>query len=258
MLSAGLVSITFRKLKAEAIVELVAESGQQCIEWGGDLHCPHGDLAVAEDVREITAEASLRVSAYGSYYRLAAEHDFQFSDVVGSARALGAPIIRVWPGNKSSSHADDAYRQLVADDALRCADLAAAENISIAYEFHSNTLTDTNQSAADLLAVTNRPNISTLWQPPNGQDTAYRLAGLKQVLDLVSNVHCFSWDAENNRLALDAGDEWWTVFLAELASSGRDHDVLLEFVADDDPENFRRDAAVLNKWLAQANRSAGA
>ncbi len=258
MLSAGLVSITFRKLKAEAIVELVAESGQQCIEWGGDLHCLHGDLAVAEHVREITAAASLRVSAYGSYYRLGAEHDFQFSDVVSSARALGAPIIRVWPGNKSSSQADDAYRQLVVDDALRCAELAAAENINISYEFHSNTLTDTNQSAAELLAATSRPNIGTFWQPPNGQDTAYRLAGLKHVLGLVSNVHCFSWDAETNRLALDAGVEGWTLFLAELAGSGRNHDVLLEFVAEDDPDNFRQDAAVLNKWLSVANRSAGA
>ena len=41
MIESGLVSITFRKLTVEKIIELVKEAGLQGIEWGGDVHVPH-------------------------------------------------------------------------------------------------------------------------------------------------------------------------------------------------------------------------
>ena len=46
MIYPGLVSVTFRKLSPEEIVQLVVSSGLKGIEWGGDIHLPHGILAV--------------------------------------------------------------------------------------------------------------------------------------------------------------------------------------------------------------------
>ena len=46
----GLVSVTFRKLTPEKIIELVSEAGLNAIEWGGDVHVPHGDLKRAAEV----------------------------------------------------------------------------------------------------------------------------------------------------------------------------------------------------------------
>jgi hypothetical protein len=37
--------------------------------------------------------------------------------------------------------------------------------------------------------------------------------------------------------------------LESLPNSGRNHAVLLEFVAGDDPRNLLREAATLNAWL---------
>ena len=46
-LQPGLCSVTFRRCSAAEIVELATRAGLRCIEWGGDVHVPHGDLRTA-------------------------------------------------------------------------------------------------------------------------------------------------------------------------------------------------------------------
>jgi len=98
LFTAGLVSVTFRKLTPEHIVDLVAEAGLTGIEWGGDIHVPHGDLTAASRVRSFTEQAGLRTSAYGSYYRVGQNEpdENSFDRVLETAQALDAPTIRVW------------------------------------------------------------------------------------------------------------------------------------------------------------------
>jgi 3-dehydroshikimate dehydratase len=90
----------------------------------------------------------------------------------------------------------------------------------------------------------------TLWQPPHEIGTAAQLGSLRAILPWLANVHAFSWrGAAHQRLALAAGAKLWQPALEIIASSGRDHAVLLEFVAGDDPRNLLRDAATLNTML---------
>ena len=63
MISSGLVSVTFRKLSPAEIVDLVRQAGLNCIEWGGDIHVPHGDCVRAREVRQRTLAAGLTVAA---------------------------------------------------------------------------------------------------------------------------------------------------------------------------------------------------
>ena len=253
MLTPGLVSITFRKLAPVQVIELVQRAGLKSIEWGGDIHVPHGDLERAKEVRRQTEAAGLEVAAYGSYYRLgkSAHEGLEFTDVLNSAVALGASRIRVWAGAKPSAEADEAYRSEIASEAIRIAGQAAAAGVGIAYEYHANTLTDTNESAQELLDRTDHPNITTLWQPPGDQSAEYCLEGLKAVLPRISNVHVFDWWPTNkDRNLLEAGTERWKPYLDTIRSTGRDHHLLIEFVKDDDPENFLADAATLRRWIA--------
>ncbi|MCU0793379.1 MAG: sugar phosphate isomerase/epimerase [Opitutaceae bacterium] len=105
MIHPGLVSITFRKLSPVEIVGLVRKAGLRGIEWGGDVHAPHGDIGRAREVRALTEDAGLKVAAYGSYYRAgwSEANGLSFKHVLDSAVELGAPTIRVWPGNKGSA-----------------------------------------------------------------------------------------------------------------------------------------------------------
>ena len=70
MLIPGLVSITFRSLSPQDVIQLVKDAKLRAIEWGGDIHVPHGDLKQAKQVCAQTEEAGLQVAAYGSYYRV--------------------------------------------------------------------------------------------------------------------------------------------------------------------------------------------
>jgi sugar phosphate isomerase/epimerase len=253
MIHSGLVSITFRKLTAAQIIELVAQAGLEGIEWGGDVHVPHGDLRTAREVAVMTAQAGLNVAAYGSYYRVGHETDVGFDAIIATARELGAPTIRVWAGNQGSGEATDAYRDHVASETRRIADLAAAAGMTISYEFHSGTLTDTNTSALALLRAVDHPAARAYWQPPVGAEVEYCLQGLSAVLPWLSNVHVFHWQPAHDRRALDEGSQVWRRYLQVLASTGRDHYAMIEFVSEDAPVSFLDDAETLKGWLQSVN-----
>ena len=247
----GLVSVTFRQLPPERIVEICAKSGLQAIEWGADIHVPAGDTRVASHVGEITRAAGLSVTAYGSYYRLAASGGTPFEEVLAAAEALGAPAIRVWAGNRGSADTDAAGRKAVAEDAMRCADLAGARRISICYEFHGGTLTDTTESALALLAETEHPFVRSLWQPPHGKPLEECVASLRAMMPRLHHVHVFHWWPDpGHRHALAAGRERWEAYVAELKSCPEDTDLLLEFVRNDDPDILPEDAQTLREILA--------
>ena len=254
MLHSGLVSITFRDLAPQAIVELVVQAGLAAIEWGGDVHVPPGDEARARDVRQMTGEAGLAVSAYGSYYRLLDESDeeYPFEAVLATAVALGAPVIRVWAGNQSPNSMAQAERARIAERARQIGNLAAAQNIGIAFEYHSNTLTETSGGALELLEQVNHPNVSLFWQPRNGWLAQENLVALEAVAPRVSNIHCFHWwPTSRERHPLADGEANWGVYLPKIAALPRERYVSLEFVKDGDPAQFLQDAATLKRWLSE-------
>jgi len=249
-ITTGLVSVTFRKLSPGEIVALVARAGLDGIEWGGDVHVPHGDLAAARDVRHMTEDAGLSVLAYGSYFRCRPGEAFE--PVLEAAITLGAPLIRIWAGQLGSAEADSAYREGVIAQSQHAVELAAAHSIAVAYEFHSNTLTDTTESALTLLR--DAPGARTLWQPPHDVNEAKRLDGLRAVLPWLANLHVFHWRMpDRTRLALAEGADLWRERLSVALFSGREVAALLEFVRDDDPEQFLHDAATLLTLINQLN-----
>ena len=254
MIYPGLVSVTFRKLTPAEIVALVKKAGLVGIEWGGDVHVPVGDLGRAREVRELTEQSGLRVAAYGSYYRAGGSESegLPFERVLTTAVELGAPVIRVWAGNAASSGLSEDARWRIVEDLRRISIMAAARMVNIAVEFHGGTLTDTNESAARMLVEVDHPNCLTYWQPHNGEATAACAEGLSAVLPRLANVHVFHWwptAAERHPLA--DGAERWAAFWPLIRQAPGDRFALLEFVTDDAPEAFLRDAATLKAWLAE-------
>ena len=262
MIYGGLVSITFRKLSPREIVGLVTESGLQGIEWGGDVHVPHGNVERARQVRAMTEDAGLRVSAYGSYYRVGHQEPCPFEDVLKSTVALGTTIVRVWAGKTGTDGADDAYWGLVVEDSRRIGDLAADAGVTVVFEYHGGTLTDTNASARRLLERVGRKNVQSYWQPPRGASIETCLEGLDLIMPWLTHVHVFSWREPEQRgpairLPLAEGEHAWSHFLPKIASSKRDCFAEIEFVRGDDPAQFLEDASALKQWLSRANQRDG-
>lgn len=255
MLHSGLVSITFRQLSPREIIRLVVQAGLEGIEWGGDIHIPHGDLVRAREVRRMAAEAGLRIAAYGSYYRVGHEDSGPFKVVLETALELEASLIRVWAGIQGTATADAAYFHRVVKDSRRIAELAVQAGIRIAYEFHADTLTDTNEAARTLLSIVAHENIASYWQPPRYSTVEYNLAGIAAVLPWLQHVHVFNWQIKTGeRLLLAEAEASWLRYLREINTTGREHFTMLEFVKGDEPEIFLQDAATLKQWLVLVNR----
>jgi sugar phosphate isomerase/epimerase len=251
----GLVSITFRSRTPEEIIDLAAGAGLKTIEWGGDIHVPPGDLALADEVGRQTRESGLSVAAYGSYYRLgfSEANGAPFAPVLESALALGAPTIRVWAGGKGSNDTPPQERSAIIADALRIADLAQASGVTISLEYHAGTLTDTRDSVQHLMAETAHPALEFLWQPAHGETAEQNVARLREVLPRLRHLHVFHWwPTASDRRPLAEGTERWRRYLDILLGAGETVPCLLEFVRDDSTEQFLDDAVTLRDWCVKA------
>jgi xylose isomerase-like TIM barrel protein len=245
----GLVSVTFRQLPADEVVELAAKAGLGAIEWGGDVHVPLGSLVTAKRVKALCEVRGLGIAAYGSYLRAGSIDREEMRSAVATAEALGAPRIRVWAGNVGTAQAGVGDRMAVTRGLAELADVAASAGIEIAMEFHRNTLTDEVDSTITLLLDVGAPNLKTYWQPPVDLDDAQCLDQLEALMPWLTTVHVFSWWPSNTRLPLAGRESLWRPVLDRLAAEPREINALLEFVADDSPEQLAKDAADLHAWV---------
>jgi sugar phosphate isomerase/epimerase len=242
----ALTSVSFRSLAAETIIGLAKTAGLDGIEWGGDIHVPPGDTSRAADIRAETLRAGLTVLSYGSYYKLLAGGVFR--PVLETAIALGAPLIRIWAGTLPSAQANEAYYTGAAAE-LRAVCARAAEcGISIGLEYHRGTLTDTCESAAKLLRLADCENLSTYWQPNPDLAPAEHRRELTLLLPSISAVHVFHWEPGNIRRPLAEGEARWQDYVRLL---GTDRNYIMEFVMNDDEEQFFADAALLRRLVSK-------
>lgn len=254
MLYSGIVSVTFRGLQPADVVKLTAEAGLDAVEWGGDVHVPHGDTKKAREVYALTIDSGLKIASYGSYYTagVSPEKGLSFDSVLESALELHAPNIRVWAGATGSREADDDCRKRVTEDTQRICEAALKENIGISFEYHANSLTDTPESALKLIRDVNCSNVYTYWQPSLGISFEERLKALEMVSPWLTNIHAYQWK-ELERMPLASGKAEWNKYFELAAKIKGDRYCLLEFVKDDKPEQFIEDAASLKEFLQSYN-----
>jgi len=254
-LPASLASITFRKLKVEEVIALARRCYLDAIEWGGDKHVVAGDQAFALKVRQLTLQAGLKIGPYGSYDRI----DGDFSPVLETAVALGATMVRIWAGERSSAKMTTAQRKsLVARLRERCAQ-AAVRGVEIGLEYHENTLTDTLDSALQLAREVDHPSLRLNWQPRAKTAFAENLRQLQALLPLLAQVHLFHWGplGYRDRLSLEDGRQDWRRYLAEIARYQERKPrkqvpaITFEFVRGDEPDALVEDAATLRKILCE-------
>ncbi|MDX6292218.1 MAG: hypothetical protein QOH50_1293 [Kribbellaceae bacterium] len=245
----GLVSVTFRQLAVEEVVEVAVRAGLSAIEWGGDIHVPVGDLPAARKARALCEDNGLAIAAYGSYLRAGSVDREEIRTAVSTAAELGAPRIRIWAGSVGTADAGVGDRMAVTRGLAELADVAAGYGIDVAMEFHRGTLTDEVDSTITLLLDVGAPNLKTYWQPPVDIRDDECLEQLESLMPWLSTVHVFSWWPSNNRLPLAARKSLWRPVLNRLAAEPREINALLEFVADDSVDQFAVDAADLHAWV---------
>lgn len=252
MLIPGLVSVTFKDLDAESVINLASQNGLQAIEWSENWHIEEGNCTEARQLADLCAKAGITIAALGSYYRLGSSSDF--SPRLAVAQELGTSVIKIWAGEKPSSEVGKEELAQLVKEAKDLALQAEPLGITIVLEWHRNTLTDTNESAFTLLDLVDRPNFKTLWQPTPALSIAEREKGLQGLKNKLVNLHVYHWDASGRRPLKEGVSQWSRYF--SLVDPAQDHYALLEFVKDNSRQQFEEDAAVLLGLLAgtQSNK----
>lgn len=253
----GLLSVTFRQKSPEEILSLAVGAGIESVEWGGDRHLPAGDTAAAERLARMTRNAGLEVSAYGSYYKFedidpsrSGEGPSPFA-VLDTAEALDTEMIRIWPGSIGSEEAPPEWRRRLVERTRELAALAAPRSLSLGFEFHNDSLTDTAASTLRLLDEVDCPNVSTFWQTNRGVSRETHLEGLRLLRHRVSHIHCHHLvpNKQPPFELLEQGESEWMSYLRLIPRGAQTRFVSIEFVRDGSEESFRRDAGTLRRWL---------
>jgi 3-dehydroshikimate dehydratase len=127
--------------------------------------------------------------------------------------------------------------------------MAGAVGLTVAFEYHPNTLTDTDQAAVRLLTAVDHPAIGSYWQMRDGATFAQHMESLTSILPWLTHVHVqATYDGQRVPLASQA-DEWRRL-LTYVLSAGHCHTAMLEFVRDDSPEQLLADTVTLQDLLA--------
>ncbi len=244
----GFTTVTFRPKTRREICELAKQNNITCIEWGGDVHLPPQDKDALAEVIALQKEFGLTATSYGSYYRLGEENYILWRDIVSTAEAIGAGIIRIWQGSLSSFKVDANTMQAMVKEMQQLADMAAEKDITVACEFHNNTNNDNGTSCVAFIQAVNKANVKTYWQPFS---TDADIENLKATLPYLVCVHVFEWDANYDRFPLERGQEKWGTFMDIIDQAGISPHYIMEFVNDDCDGQFAKDAAVLKEWVRQ-------
>lgn len=250
----ALCSVTFRSLSVEELIPLARENGVKAIEWGADVHVPLGQLDRARQVAALCKDQDIDAASYGSYVRAGDPAAIeQFSQALDTAQALGAGNIRVWAGRRLPEDYNAAERQGIAADLHRMADVASGQGITVSIEFHRNTLTQRVQDAVVLLEEANHPNLFSYWQPVPDRPLQTRLEEMTALAPWLGHVHVFHWipvEDQDERRPLSEGRDLWQAMMNNWTTAPHwPHPrlAMLEFVANDDIEQFRKDMHTLRK-----------
>lgn len=249
-MKAGLTSVTFRAKSAEEIVKIALHSGLGCIEWGADVHARPDATDDLDKIATFESIYGIENISYGSYYRAGAENKYSARTVIAAAKRLGARRIRVWAGELPSARTDARTFENMCVDLREFVSVAAAENLTVATEFHHGTFTDTAESTLKLLNAV--PGLRTYWQENPQITFAENLSELERLLPFVETIHTFCFDADLYRYPLETASERWHEYIRAVKNAGKnDLPFLLEFVKSDSKEQAEHDALSLQKWLKE-------
>lgn len=251
----GLTSVTFRNLTYQEILHYCKECELTCIEWGSDIHVPQTNLQYAEIIRNASEQADIRISSYGSYYSLCTHDNWvdAFLPYLKTAAVLNAPIIRIWSGSKSFCEASQEYYCRAVKETQELCDMAADYQITIAFEYHDHSLSDTGKNAVKIAKDINRDNFGLYYQYDSHVTFDENISSLREMLPYVKMVHVAFNDFERNALFLDEGNGviLWTRIVRMLQSAHSQADLLFEFLKEASMTGLKRQTRVMKKLLKE-------
>lgn len=241
----GMTSLTFRHHSIEEVIRIAATAGIDGIEWG-----VAEDHAVSDEnidkIKRLSAESEIEIFSLGSYCRMT--DDEECKKTVDMAVRLSAPIIRVWAGRKSPWNCSEEEFWQVVEKTRKMADYAAIFGITLGFEYHRFSLTETAESAVRLAKAIDRENVRLYWQIDERVSYEENINNLQMITPYLAGIFHFqnySLDVKCQPLELISNDiEGYLKPFLET-----DDKALVEFVKDGSEASFYQDVSVLKRVL---------
>lgn len=243
----GLVSVSFRNLSPEKIVEEAKNAGLSCIEWGSDVHAPCKDIERLKRISALQSEAGLYCSSYGTYFRIGSDNTDELIGYINAAKILGTDILRVWCGNKGSRAFSAEENAFIINECRKAAEIAEKNNVTICLECHNNTFTDTKEAAILLMKNVNSPAFRMYWQPNQFVSEEENLQYARLLAMFTKSIHIFNWKGDE-RYKLSEGKEIWQKYLSFFPDNKT---LLLEFMPDDNIASLNEEAKAMKEIVEQ-------
>ncbi len=253
MIKIGLTSVTFRNLSAAEIIKYCADCKIRAIEWGSDVHAPGGDTDTARFIKSECDKAGIEVSSYGTYYNCGTYENAAetFGEYVKVAEILGAPIMRIWVGDRNFEKADDEYIKKIVSELQMMCDMAKSKNLDIGCEFHGGTLCNSKESALKIVEAVNRDNFGMYFQYTPFVSFEENCDTLRKFLSSLKNVHVFNIDKDYSRYSIseNGGEELWSSFVNILKENNNNTNLLFEFLPDPSFEGLLKETEVMTRII---------
>ena len=129
MYKTGLVSISFRSLSVEELVNKVKNAGLEYIEWGSDVHAPKDDIKKLEMIAKLQEETGIKCSSYGTYFRFMKDDPEELRGYIKAAKILGTDILRLWCGSKNHADLTAEEREFIISESKKAAKIVKATKL---------------------------------------------------------------------------------------------------------------------------------
>jgi 3-dehydroshikimate dehydratase len=252
----GLISVTFRNKPVDEVLALAVRGAIEGLEWSGDCHVPPGEIGLAREVMMKTLRARLTIASYGSFFLLGKgdREGASFDPVLDTASELQAPIVRVWAGDKPSRKTPGDEFAAMVEEARNIARKAAVRGVTIVFELHPKTYTDSPAAAVRFMKAVDDPFVRLIWAPRQGHRTEPMNHGIEELSPWIVGLRCFNRGERGERFPLaERGEDWLPNlghFSGLIASMPLDRYAFISFVKGDSEESLLEDAGALNGWLA--------
>jgi sugar phosphate isomerase/epimerase len=266
-LKAGLATIALRDLDVFEAIDLAADAGFEVIEvWGRAPHTPDAyDEQYTVAVRDRIRDGGMEPAVFGSYANSAGA-DFHDKALMALkvAQTLGAPIIRVWAGDREPHLAVDEDWTRNAENLKWMAERAIDKGITLAMEMHCGTLAFTPEGVLRLIETAKADNLKLNYQVADpGQPDLERTVALVGEHSVMVHAQNFVRAHEGSahpweRSLVEDGTADYRQLLKLLKPYGFDGPVEVEFLkGDSDREQMmaamKADAEFLRRIISEAS-----
>ena len=241
----GLCSVTFRKKRAEEVVELAKKAGIDYIEWGSDVHVKSIDDALK--VKALCDTAKIKISSYGSYVNCAAYDEEKWINTCKIAKKMGASSVRVWLGKKDSEKTSESEYKALLENTGRMCDIAAEYGLTVCPECHGNTYNNNTDAFLRFAGELNKDNFKTYFQSRYFR-MDYDLDRIDRTFDCTENVHISYRDLKREQLFRKKDKNYLDTLLKKFREKKFDGIIMVEFVSGNSEKAFYKDVEKLKGY----------